>query len=52
MSVSDRSVFTLAFHDLLFEVIFIDIPSEENIIINKRNIANMQMKLPHLFMNH
>ena len=31
MSVSDRSVFTLAFHNHLFEVIFIDIPSEENI---------------------
>ncbi len=31
MSVSDRSVFTLAFHDLLFEVIFIDTPSHENI---------------------
>jgi adenosylmethionine-8-amino-7-oxononanoate aminotransferase len=30
MSVSDRSVFTLAFHDMLFEVIFIDIPTEEN----------------------
>lgn len=31
MSVSDRSVFTLAFHDLLFEVIFIDTPTKENI---------------------
>src|SRR3954452_9085913 len=31
MSVSDRSVFTLAFHDLLFEVIFIDTPTNENI---------------------
>jgi adenosylmethionine-8-amino-7-oxononanoate aminotransferase len=31
MSVSDRSVFTLAFHDLLFEVLFIDTPTEENI---------------------
>ena len=31
MSVSDRSVFTLAFHDLLFEVIFIDTPTAENI---------------------
>jgi adenosylmethionine-8-amino-7-oxononanoate aminotransferase len=30
MSVSDRSVFTLAFHDLLFEVIFIDTPTNEN----------------------
>ena len=31
MSVSDRSVFTLAFHDKLFEVLFIDTPSESNI---------------------
>jgi len=31
MSVSDRSVFTLAFHDLLFEVIFIDTPTPANI---------------------
>jgi adenosylmethionine-8-amino-7-oxononanoate aminotransferase len=31
MSVSDRGVFTLAFHDLLFEVIFIDTPTTENI---------------------
>jgi len=31
MSVSDRGVFTLAFHDLLFEVIYMDTPSEENI---------------------
>ena len=31
MSVSDRSVFTLAFQDLLFEVIFIDTPTKENI---------------------
>ncbi len=31
MSVSDRSVFTLAFQDLLFEVIFIDTPTPENI---------------------
>jgi len=46
MSVSDRSVFTLAFHDKLFEVLFIDTPSENNInslkdLINKEgeNIA-------------
>ena len=47
MSVSDRSVFTLAFHTMLFEVIFIDTPTEENIgeiksIIHKegKNIAD------------
>ena len=38
MSVSDRSVFTLAFHDLLFEVIFVDVPTFENIISIKKNI--------------
>jgi adenosylmethionine-8-amino-7-oxononanoate aminotransferase len=31
MSVSDRSIFTLAFQDLLFDVIFIDTPTKENI---------------------
>jgi adenosylmethionine-8-amino-7-oxononanoate aminotransferase len=31
MSVSDRSVFTLAFHDHLFDVIFLDTPSPDNI---------------------
>ncbi|HWB24485.1 MAG TPA: adenosylmethionine--8-amino-7-oxononanoate transaminase [Chitinophagaceae bacterium] len=31
MSVSDRSVFTMAFHGLLFEVVFIDTPTDENI---------------------
>lgn len=31
MSVSDRSVFTLAFHDYLFDVVFLDTPTETNI---------------------
>jgi len=31
MSVSDRSIFTLAFHDKLFEVLFIDTPTDENL---------------------
>ncbi len=31
MSVSDRSVFTLAFANKLFEVVFIDVPTNENI---------------------
>lgn len=31
MSVSDRSVFTLAFHDILLDVIFIDVPDEGNL---------------------
>lgn len=39
MSVSDRSVFTLAFHDLLFDVIFIDTPTKDNINRLKSIIA-------------
>lgn len=31
MSVSDRSVFTMAFHGMLFEVVFIDTPTDDNI---------------------
>jgi adenosylmethionine-8-amino-7-oxononanoate aminotransferase len=31
MSVSDRGVFTMAFHNLLFDVIFLDPPNPENI---------------------
>lgn len=31
MSVSDRGVFTMAFHHLLFEVLFIDTPEKDNI---------------------
>ena len=38
MSVSDRSVFTLAFHDKLFDVIFIDIPTYDNIDYLKATI--------------
>jgi adenosylmethionine-8-amino-7-oxononanoate aminotransferase len=34
MSVSDRSVFTLAFHEKLFEVVFIDPPMGESSIVN------------------
>ena len=39
MSVSDRSVFTLAFHDLLFEVVFIDTPAEDTINNIKATIS-------------
>lgn len=39
MSVSDRSVFTLAFHDYLFEVVFIDTPTANNI---SSTIAKLQ----------
>jgi adenosylmethionine-8-amino-7-oxononanoate aminotransferase len=38
MSVSDRGVFTMAFHELLFEVVFIDTPTEENIDAIKTTI--------------
>jgi adenosylmethionine-8-amino-7-oxononanoate aminotransferase len=31
MSISDRGIFTLAFHEYLFEVIFIDTPTENNL---------------------
>ncbi len=39
MSVSDRSVFTLAFHNLFFEVLFIDTPNENNIEDIKKIVA-------------
>jgi len=39
MSVSDRSVFTLAFHDILLDVIFIDTPNKENIHSIKEEIV-------------
>ncbi len=40
MSVSERSVFTMAFHDLLFEVIFIDAPAPDNISATKALIGS------------
>lgn len=39
MSVSDRSVFTIAFQEYLFEVLFIDTPTDENIHSIKQTIA-------------
>jgi len=41
MSVSDRSVFTAAFNDFLFEVIFIDTPSLDNIEQVKKTIDSV-----------
>jgi adenosylmethionine-8-amino-7-oxononanoate aminotransferase len=38
MSVSDRGVFTLAFHDLMFEVLFLDTPTVENLEESKKII--------------
>lgn len=40
MSVSDRSVFTLAFHEMLFDVVFIDTPTAENIEGLKTQVAS------------
>jgi adenosylmethionine-8-amino-7-oxononanoate aminotransferase len=45
MSVSDRSIFTMAFHDLLFEVIFIDTPTAENIETLKTVVAENATEL-------
>jgi adenosylmethionine-8-amino-7-oxononanoate aminotransferase len=42
MSVSDRSVFTLAFHDHLFEVVFIDTPAPGNMEAIKNTIRENQ----------
>ena len=39
MSVSDRSVFTRAFHDLLFDVVFIDTPTADNLAAIKETVA-------------
>ncbi len=39
MSVSDRSVFTPAFHDVLLDVIFIDTPDEGNMASIKETIS-------------
>jgi adenosylmethionine-8-amino-7-oxononanoate aminotransferase len=45
MSVSDRSVFTLAFHDLLFEVIFIDAPAPGNIAATQALFAEQDSEI-------
>ncbi len=45
MSVSDRSVFTLAFHEHLFEVIFIDTPTQENIEESKNKIDSYSQEI-------
>ncbi|BAV05814.1 adenosylmethionine-8-amino-7-oxononanoate aminotransferase [Filimonas lacunae] len=45
MSVSDRGVFTMAFHDLLFEVIFIDTPTSNNL---PATLAILQQQHPHI----
>lgn len=41
MSVSERSVFTISFQDYLFEVIFIDTPTAENINELKKTINSL-----------
>lgn len=45
MSVSDRSVFTLAFHDILLDVIFIDTPDENNISSIKAEITKHESSI-------
>jgi len=45
MSVSDRSVFTKPFQGLLFDVLFIDTPTAENIHQLKKTIADNKDKL-------
>lgn len=45
MSVSDRSVFTLAFHDVLMDVLFIDTPTAENIASIKETIAQNENEI-------
>ena len=45
MSVSDRSVFTLAFHEHLFEVIFIDTPTQKNIEEIKNKIDSYSQEI-------
>jgi len=45
MAVSGRSAFTAAFDSLLFEVEFIDLPTEENIQSLKSQISNLKSDL-------
>jgi adenosylmethionine---8-amino-7-oxononanoate aminotransferase len=45
MAVSGRSAFTAAFDSLLFEVEFIDLPTEENIGDLKSQISNLKSSL-------
>ncbi len=45
MAVSGRSAFTAAFESLLFEVEFIDLPTEENIDSLKSQISNLKSQL-------
>ena len=44
MSISDRSIFTRAFEDKLFEVIFIDTPTPENIEQLKATVSEYQQE--------
>lgn len=45
MSASDRGVFTLAFHDLLFEVIFIDPPATEDVHVQLNTILENENEI-------
>jgi len=45
MAVSGRSAFTAAFDSLLFEVEFVDLPNEQNILNLKSQISNLRSEL-------
>jgi adenosylmethionine-8-amino-7-oxononanoate aminotransferase len=45
MSASSRSIFTKAFEDKLFEVIFIDVPDEENLLHIQTEIAKYKNEI-------
>ncbi|MBS1599572.1 MAG: adenosylmethionine--8-amino-7-oxononanoate transaminase [Bacteroidetes bacterium] len=45
MSVSDRSIFTAAFDDYLFEVVFIDTPTSSNITSLKQKIGEYKNEI-------
>jgi adenosylmethionine-8-amino-7-oxononanoate aminotransferase len=52
MSVSGRSIWTKPFGDMLFDVIFIDTPTSENLESLKSQIKNIADEIACLFMNH
>ena len=45
MSISERGIYTLAFHDKLFEVIFIDTPTSDNLNKLKKDIEKYKNEI-------
>lgn len=43
MSVSERSVFTMAFHEKLFEVVFVDVNRESSIVNGEPDVDNPRL---------